>query len=158
MRYIYNSRPGHPGYPISAAGLRSPYGGSPLARFSPGMLPHGLSHLPPPAIVTPGPKQDIHSLLNGDSHLRYGDNFFQMQNINICFCFMPNINICYHWSIMVAIFNKSLFEMMVWQLWCLIMQIILNKCNANDIIMMILIRIYDIFVLWHPMYLSITFM
>ena len=66
-------RPGPPGYPISAAGLRASYhsslNSSPLSRFSPpGILPPGLSHLPPAAIVTPGPKQEISGLLNGDSH------------------------------------------------------------------------------------------
>nr|ANS60442.1 TCF/LEF [Platynereis dumerilii] len=55
-----------PGYPITTSGLRSPYPSSlsSLSRFSPpGMLPHpgmhpGLNH---PAIITPGPKQEINS-------------------------------------------------------------------------------------------------
>ncbi|ELU10028.1 hypothetical protein CAPTEDRAFT_103591, partial [Capitella teleta] len=60
-------RNGAPSYPITSAALRPPYStsplsGSPLSRFSPtGLLPHHMSHpcLPHPAIVTPGPKQEL---------------------------------------------------------------------------------------------------
>ena len=67
--FLCHSRSSPPGYPITTSGLRNPYPSSlsSLSRFSPpGMLPHpgmhpGLNH---PAIITPGPKQEINSQEN----------------------------------------------------------------------------------------------
>ncbi|KAK2172741.1 hypothetical protein NP493_934g00004 [Ridgeia piscesae] len=69
-----------PGYPLAA--FRSPYGpplsSSPLPRFSPPgiMPPHpGFPNLQHPAIITPGPKQEIHPVTSADNNRHHPSQF-----------------------------------------------------------------------------------